>query len=655
MRYAFLLLLSLLPLFASAVEFDESTRQLPLGRVLDFYEDVSRTASIEDLVAASGSGLFQRHQDDVVNLGYSRSALWLRVDLTYRPTDGSGPRSWLLELNYPPMDYVDLYLPDGEGGFRLARSTGDRLPYDSREVRHGSYLFELNMQPGETVRAYLRLETEGSMQAPLTLWAPSAFLERQPERIYVLGMIYGVLLAMLVYNLFIYLSVRDPSYFYYILYIASFGLYQVSVNGAGIQFFWPDHPWWANVATPLLIGASGVFGAQFTRSFLRTAEHSVWLDRLLMVMMGLAMVAMVLSFTASYALALRMATVMALLFTVVIFIAGIIAWHRGMRVARYFIFAWSAFLVGGQINTLMVMGYLPNMFFTMYSSQIGSALEVALLSLALADRINSLKEERAQLLEQSRQQLEALNRQLVESNRLKDRFLGALSHELRTPMIGVIGALELMQSGDMDEEAAQYQKLAARSADDMLAMVNDILTLSELLAGRVRPEHAGFDPRGLFANLRRRFEPLARQKELHFVVRLDHNLPAMLWSDEAKLEQALGYLLDNAIKFTDSGTVELRAIVSGESEGLVRLQIEVEDTGIGFETPLDGSLYEHFSQLDGSMTRRHGGLGIGLALSRQLIQVLGGELDHHSRPGHGSCFRLMLALPTRPMRVSQPG
>src|SRR5690606_1087319 len=100
-------------------------------------------------------------------------------------------------------------------------------------------------------------------QAPLTLWSPQAFLEAQPERIYVLGIIYGVLLVMLVYNLFIYLSVRDTSYLYYILYIGSFGLYQISVNGAGIQYLWPDNPWWANAATPFLIGSAALFGCQF--------------------------------------------------------------------------------------------------------------------------------------------------------------------------------------------------------------------------------------------------------------------------------------------------------------------------------------------------------------------------------------------------------
>lgn len=194
---------------------------------------------------------------------------------------------------------------------------------------------------------YLRLHSEGSVQAPLTLWSSDAYLEAQPTRLYVLGLIYGVLLGMLVYNLFIFISVRDRSYLYYILYIASFGLYQVSVNGAGVAYFWPDHPWWANAATPLFIGAAGLFGCQFARSFLQMASHSRAFDRFLQGLMACSVLVMVMSLAQDYGIALRLATALALLFTVSIFAAGLFAWWRGMRVARYFIIAWSAFCSAG--------------------------------------------------------------------------------------------------------------------------------------------------------------------------------------------------------------------------------------------------------------------------------------------------------------------
>ena len=123
----------------------------------------------------------------------------------------AAPRNWLLELAYPPLDHLELYLPDAAGHYALAQRTGDALPYASRQLRQDNYLFNLPFTPGQSSTLYLRLHSEGSVQAPLTLWSSDAYLEAQPTRLYMLGLIYGVLLGMLVYNLFIYLSVRDTS------------------------------------------------------------------------------------------------------------------------------------------------------------------------------------------------------------------------------------------------------------------------------------------------------------------------------------------------------------------------------------------------------------------------------------------------------------
>ncbi|MNQ46284.1 Autoinducer 2 sensor kinase/phosphatase LuxQ [compost metagenome] len=382
------------------------------------------------------------------------------------------------------------------------------------------------------------------------------------------------------------------------------------------------------------------------------------MDRSLLGLMALGALAMVLALTASYGLALRLATSLALIFTVVIFAAGVLAWLRGMRVARYFIIAWSAFLIGGAINTLMVLGYLPNVFLTMYASQIGSALEVGLLSLALADRINAMKEERARILLDAGRKLEALNQELANSNRLKDEFLATVTHELRTPMNGVIGSLELMQTLPLDDEMEQYQRTAAGSARDMMRLVNDILAMTELQAGKLYPRREPFSLRGLMDSLRVQYAARAAEKGLSFDLDLDHKLPDTLEGDAGKLAQALGYLLDNAIKFTSQGSVGLK--VSGQEPlgGSLALRIEVTDTGIGFATPADGLLYRRFFQLDGSMTREYGGLGIGLALSQQLVELLGGKLSHRSQPGRGSTFSLDLTLvlpvpiPSIPVRRS---
>ncbi|KAF6687814.1 response regulator [Pseudomonas sp. EKM23D] len=648
MRYLLILLLCGLPMLASAIEFNQDTRSLPLGRALQVLEDPSAALTIADVSAPSALAQFKLHDKDTLNAGYSRSVFWLKLNLHYVPHNAEARRTWLLELAYPPLDHLDLYLPDSTGTYRLVRRTGDALPFASREIRQNNYLFKLDFTPGEDKTVYLRVQSEGSIQAPLTLWSSTAYLEQQPLRLYVLGLIYGVLLGMLVYNLFIYLSVRDTSYLYYIFYIASFGLYQLSVNGAAVEYFWPNNPWWANAATPFLIGASALFGSLFARSFLHTAQHSRWINRVLLALVACGAVVMLLSLMTSYALALRLATGLALVFTVTIFVAAIKAWYCGQRVARYFIIAWSAFLLGGVVNTLMVLGYLPNMFLTMYASQIGSAIEVALLSLALADRINAMREQQAQILFDASQKLEVLNSQLARSNRLKDEFLATLTHELRTPMNGVIGSLELMQTVPLSHDLAQYHQTAAGSARDMMRMVNGILTLTELQAGRLSAQHRVFSLRGVLDSVRQQFNTSAQGKGLAFSIDVADELPDRLEGDVDKLIQCLDCLLDNAFKFTHEGSVRLRVVGVPHRDGGVHLSFIVTDTGIGFASLDEATLYQRFFQLDGSTTREYGGLGIGLAICRQLIELIGGRLTHHSEPRKGSRFQLEMQVRSVP-------
>ncbi|MFJ4145051.1 7TM diverse intracellular signaling domain-containing protein [Pseudomonas sp. NPDC089734] len=642
MRYLLIMLVAWFPLLAHCVEFDENTRSLPLGQVIQVFEDVSGTATIESVVSRGSE--FRALDAQTLNAGYSNSAFWLKVDLLYRPHSRAKHTDWLLELAYPPMDHVDLYLPDGNERYQLAWKTGDRLPFSSRDVKQGNYVFGVDLPPGKPTTVYLRVASQGPIQAPLNLWSSHAYMEELPAKIYILGLIYGVLTGMLVYNLFIYISVRDASYLYYILYIASFGLYQLSINGVAIEYLWPDSPVWANTSTPFLMAISVLFTSQFSRSFLQTATLARWLDRLLIAVMVGAVIAMLLSLFANYGLALRMVTLLVLACFTVMLTTGIMAVLKGIRIARYYLAAWVVFLMGGLVNAVMLFGYIPNTFLHLYASQIGSVLEMALLSLALADRVNHIREQQAKTLLEAGEDLERLNQQLATSNRLKDEFLATLTHELRTPMNGVIGSLELMDTVKMDGELEMYQQTAAASAQDMMSMINGILTLTELQAGVLYAQSEVFDLDDLFDSLRERFRSAAQSKGLVLTFELDEQLPESVRGDFHKLYQCLECLLDNAIKFTRNGAVKVRVMAQQHDNDSLHMRIEVMDTGIGFSQLDEATLYERFFQVDGSMTREYGGLGIGLAICRQLIELQGGALSHRSEPGKGSCFTLSLPL-----------
>jgi signal transduction histidine kinase len=205
----------------------------------------------------------------------------------------------------------------------------------------------------------------------------------------------------------------------------------------------------------------------------------------------------------------------------------------------------------------------------------------------------------------------------------------------------------------MDSELESYQQTAACSAQNMMSMVNGILTLTELRAGRVGLASEPFDLRRLLQSLASSFAQSAHAKGLEFVLELDEPLPDSVQGDPNKLRQCMECLLDNAIKFTKSGFIRVRAGGVTAEDGTVQMLIEVIDSGIGFTRLKEPVLYQRFFQVDGSMTREYGGLGIGLAICAQLIELQGGRLSHRSEPGRGSCFALNVPLLTLAHQVRQ--
>ena len=278
---------------------------------------------------------------------------------------------------------------------------------------------------------------------------------------------------------------------------------------------------------------------------------------------------------------------------------------------------------------------------------------MGLLSLALADRINAMRDLQARTLQESGQKLAAMNQQLARTNQLKDEFLATVTHELRTPMNGVIGSLELIKTLDMSPELEHYTQTAEGSAREMMHMVNGILTLTELQAGRLQVRPRPFRLNELMQGLSDEFGPAARSKGLEFSYEIARNLPDQLVGDAEKIRQCFECLLDNAIKFTREGGVIVRVTGKVAGEGRWALAFNVIDSGIGFVHQEEAELYQNFFQVDGSMTRGYGGLGIGLAICRRLVELLGGRLTHHSQPGQGSQFQLLLELESLPVAPQQ--
>ncbi len=243
-----------------------------------------------------------------------------------------------------------------------------------------------------------------------------------------------------------------------------------------------------------------------------------------------------------------------------------------------------------------------------------------------------------QLREETQRELGLAKEDAVAASAAKSVFVANMSHELRTPLNGVIGMVDLLSRTPLDGRQKRYVEVAHASANLLLSVINDILDFSKIEAGKLELEHIEFSFRDVVEEVATMLELSAEEKGLELSCEAEAALDTPCTGDPARVRQILVNLISNAIKFTTSGEVTVRARLDGEGEGGRRVRVEVRDTGVGMSVEAQEKLFRPFSQVDASTTREHGGTGLGLAICRQLVHRMGGEIGVTSSPGLGSTF-----------------
>lgn len=375
---------------------------MPLTPYLSYLHDRSAVDAPADAWRRIDAGGFAPVPDGKTAFGFQKGAYWFHAILVNRD-----PREqyWMLVQRFALLDRIDVYVRYADGRV-VQQASGDLLPFTARSIRYRHPNFRIDLPPGEPVDILVRAQSQSSMQVPLDLYTPAAFTSLSRDAQFVMGVYYGILLALFFYNLVLWLTLRDASYFWYLFHISAFGLVLFTLNGFSFEYLWPKSPWLANVAVPLSICLAIVGMQQFGRTFLDLPRRFPLGNVVSIAMIVFCVVLGAASLWVPYSVSTPLATRAVLVSVLWTVAAAIVVLRRGYMPARLFLVAWGLFLAGAAAIAALAFGLLPKNLMTEYGVQIGSALEMLLLSIALSYRYASLRNENERIAAEANMQLE---------------------------------------------------------------------------------------------------------------------------------------------------------------------------------------------------------------------------------------------------------
>tara|TARA_B100000029_G_scaffold83258_1_gene74266 strand:- start:1911 stop:4598 length:2688 start_codon:yes stop_codon:yes gene_type:complete len=435
---------------APPVILDKNKEAYNIDLNLNILEDPTGKLTINDVSSKAWENKFERNKKKNPNFGYSKSSFWARFKVI---NNSSREKRWILFLNYYQQDNVEFYSKKN-GQWKMIQ-TGDMFSFSKRQLKARNFSFKINPQMGTT---YF-VKINGSVnRLGLLIYSAEQFANKDSKKNLYYGLFFGVVIAMVGYNFFIFVTTKSSSYLFYTLYVLSFGLVLANFNGYNQKYLFPDYPWVSNNGQAFFVGAMFFFLTLFTVTFLRLKESN---PKIYWFFIGWSMVGvliMICSFFAPYNFNVRLFIMNGLIECPFLLAVGIYRWKNNYRPSKYFVAAFLCVLVGIFMIGLVTRGQLPDSDLFHNSALIGNAIELILLSMGLADRFNLIQEEAnalqknyaTKLEEQVREKTQELNleketlndvlNQTSEQKKSRDQLLGSLTQGYLTfDKQGVIG------------------------------------------------------------------------------------------------------------------------------------------------------------------------------------------------------------------------
>jgi len=438
-----------------------------IGKFVSILTDPSGKLSIEDV---KKSTQFEPSNIETPNLELSNSTFWLKFTIK----NNSPEDRLLLTLQYPTLNVCEFYSP-AAGGFTVQK-LDDTKRFSERKYKHQDFIFDVQLPKGKSETYFLKVKSTEQMVLPLVIGTPQKIAESKLTHDLLWGSLMGLLVVMICYNAFVYISTKDISYLYYVFYTFFIGLTQTTLSGYTYRFIFFDSPELYHKAIIIFPALAGIALVLFTKSFLQTRTRAPRLHKLLYAVAGMYAIAMVLRLLGYDIASYRMIDISALSITVVVLAIAVNLAIQKYRPARLFLAAWTMFLIGIVLFVMRNLGVLPYNNFTNYTMQAGTAFEVMLLSLALADRINTLKREKEQSQAEALHTAQENERIIREQNVVLEQKVAERTAELKESneeLNATLEDLKQAQSQLVDsEKMASLGQLTAGIAHEINNPIN---------------------------------------------------------------------------------------------------------------------------------------------------------------------------------------
>ena len=375
---------------ASVVQLDPDCDQVALGGKMHYLVDATGDLGWQDVLSPANATRWEPVGGVTPNFGYSFDTYWLAARLTSLANES---RDYMLEVQYPLLDDVNVHVVRN-GRLDRVVQTGDQRPFSSRPIDHTTFVFPLELAAGESCDLLLEIRSSSSVQVPVVLWSPEAYLSNVNDRYSINGLFYGIMLTIVLYSLSLFVTMRERNYLYFLGYIGFFAAMMMTLDGMGYQYFWSRSPFIQEHMLTFCLAIVTGCGLMFADNFLRLAEGSPRWHRTLMVLGGVSAVTAVASWFVPYAVSIRMILWQPVVATFVILGIALRMWRNGSRPAFLFSMAWIAMLAGTCLMILGKLGLYPPSVLTKNGPTLGMLSQAALMIVAMVEDLKASRREK---------------------------------------------------------------------------------------------------------------------------------------------------------------------------------------------------------------------------------------------------------------------